>query len=60
MRFEFIADRRTKVKTFLKGHDVSKGLLAKVKFKGGNIWVVALSKCHLFIGCGRCGDDWNS
>ena len=37
MRFDFVADRRTKVKTFLKGHDVSKGLLAKVKFKGGNI-----------------------
>ncbi|MFS1663665.1 RluA family pseudouridine synthase [Streptococcus sp. zg-JUN1979] len=39
MRFEFVADRRTKVKTFLKGHDISKGLLAKIKFKGGHIWV---------------------
>ncbi len=38
MKFEFIADRRCKVKTFLKGYDVSKALLAKVKFKGGNIW----------------------
>lgn len=39
MRFEFVADRRTKIKNFLKGHDVSKALLAKIKFKGGNIWV---------------------
>lgn len=39
MKFEYVADRRCKVKTFLKGHDVSKALLAKIKFKGGNIWV---------------------
>ncbi|MFC3928956.1 RluA family pseudouridine synthase [Streptococcus caprae] len=39
MRFEFVADRRVKVKTLLKEHEVSKGLLAKVKFSGGNIWV---------------------
>lgn len=39
MRFEYIADRRCKVKTFLKGHDISKALLAKVKFKGGHIAV---------------------
>ena len=39
MRFEFIADEHVKVKTFLKKHDVSKGLLAKIKFKGGNILV---------------------
>lgn len=39
MRFDFIADKRSKVKTLLKSHDVSKGLLAKVKYKGGNILV---------------------
>ena len=31
MRFEFIADEHVKVKTFLKKHEVSKGLLAKIK-----------------------------
>ena len=35
MRFEFIADDHVKVKTFLKKHEVSKGLLAKIKFRGG-------------------------
>lgn len=49
MRFEFIADRRTKVKTFLKGHDVSKGLLAKVKFKGGNIWVNGVEQNAIYL-----------
>lgn len=39
MKFTFTADRRCKVKTFLKGFDISKGLLAKIKFRGGNIWV---------------------
>ncbi|WP_303973469.1 RluA family pseudouridine synthase [Streptococcus merionis] len=39
MRFEFIADDHVKVKTFLKKHDVSKALLAKIKFSGGNILV---------------------
>ncbi|MGT2887380.1 RluA family pseudouridine synthase [Streptococcus didelphis] len=39
MRFDFIADKKTKVKTLLKGHDVSKNLLAKVKYKGGSILV---------------------
>ena len=28
MRFQFIADEHVKVKTFLKKHEVSKGLLA--------------------------------
>lgn len=37
MRFEFIADEHVKVKTFLKKHEVSKGLLAKIKFRGGDI-----------------------
>lgn len=39
MRFEFVADAHVKVKTFLKKHDVSKGLLAKIKFSGGQILV---------------------
>ncbi|HFI0790032.1 TPA: RluA family pseudouridine synthase [Streptococcus suis] len=39
MRFEFIADQHTKIKTFLKKHGVSKCLLAKIKYTGGNIWV---------------------
>ncbi|HFR3948960.1 TPA: RluA family pseudouridine synthase [Streptococcus suis] len=39
MRFEFIADQHTKIKTFLKKYGVSKGLLAKIKYTGGNIWV---------------------
>ncbi|WP_438832795.1 RluA family pseudouridine synthase [Streptococcus pluranimalium] len=39
MRFEFVAHRPGKVKSLLKEHDISKGLLAKIKFKGGHIWV---------------------
>lgn len=39
MRFEFIADEHVKVKTFLRKHEVSKGLLAKIKFRGGAILV---------------------
>ncbi|MBX9097572.1 RluA family pseudouridine synthase [Streptococcus gordonii] len=39
MRFEFIADEHVKVKTFLRKHDVSKGLLAKIKYRGGGILV---------------------
>ena len=38
MRFEFIADEHVKVKTFLKKHEVSKGLLAKIKFRGELFW----------------------
>lgn len=39
MRFEFIADEHVKVKTFLKKHEISKSLLAKIKFSGGDIQV---------------------
>ena len=39
MRYEFTVGRSCRVKTFLKEHDVSKGLLAKIKFEGGHIWV---------------------
>ena len=33
MRFEFIADEHVKVKTFLKKHEVSKGLLPRLSFE---------------------------
>ncbi len=39
MRFEFVADQHVKVKTFLKKHEISKSLLAKIKFRGGDILV---------------------
>lgn len=49
MRFQFTADRRTKVKTLLKGHDVSKGLLAKIKYKGGNILVNGIEQNAIYL-----------
>ncbi len=49
MRFEFIADRPCKVKTFLKGHDISKGLLAKVKYQGGHIWVNGIEVNAIYL-----------
>ena len=49
MRFEFVADRQVKVKTLLKSHDISKGLLAKVKFKGGNIWVNGVEQNAIYL-----------
>lgn len=39
MRFSFDVQRPGKVKSLLKEHDISKGLLAKIKFKGGAIYV---------------------
>lgn len=39
MRFEFVADKPCQVKTFLRQQDISRGLLAKIKYKGGGIWV---------------------
>lgn len=39
MRFEFLVDEHVKVKTFLKKHEVSKNLLARIKFGGGQILV---------------------
>ncbi|WP_303976887.1 RluA family pseudouridine synthase [Streptococcus danieliae] len=39
MRFQFIVDEHVKVKTFVKRHDISRGLLAKIKYKGGQILV---------------------
>ncbi|MGG6794909.1 UNVERIFIED_CONTAM: RluA family pseudouridine synthase [Streptococcus canis] len=49
MRFEFVADERTKVKTLLKSHDVSKGLLAKIKYKGGNILVNGIEQNTIYL-----------
>ena len=48
MRFEFIADEHVKVKTFLKRHEISKGLLAKIKFSGGT-FLSTISLRTLFI-----------
>ena len=54
MRFEFIADEHVKVKTFLKKHEVSKGLLAKIKFRGGAILVNDQPQnCNVSIGYWR-------
>lgn len=39
MRFEFVVDQHVKIKTFLKKQDISKGLLAKIKYEGGAILV---------------------
>ena len=51
MRFEFIVDEHVKVKTFLKKHEVSKGLLAKIKFRGGQILVNGRPEnASLFVG----------
>ena len=49
MRFEFIADEHVKVKTFLKKHEISKALLAKVKFAGGNIFVNGQSQNAIYL-----------
>ncbi|MCS4487620.1 RluA family pseudouridine synthase [Streptococcus sciuri] len=49
MRFEFVADKQVKVKTLLKSHDISKGLLAKIKFKGGNIWVNGVEQNAIYL-----------
>lgn len=49
MRFEFIADQHVKVKTFLKKHDISKGLLAKIKFMGGDILVNGIRQNAIYL-----------
>ena len=49
MRFEFIADEHVKVKTFLRKHEVSKGLLAKIKFRGGDIRVNCQSQNATYL-----------
>lgn len=49
MKFDFIAHRPCQVKSLLKEHDVSKALLAKVKFKGGNIWVNDVEQNAIYV-----------
>lgn len=49
MRFDYVADKRTKVKTLLKSHDVSKGLLAKVKYRGGQILVNGVEQNAIYL-----------
>lgn len=49
MRFDYVADKRTKVKTLLKSHDVSKGLLAKVKYRGGQILVNGVAQNAIYL-----------
>ncbi|KXT76566.1 RluA family pseudouridine synthase [Streptococcus sp. DD12] len=49
MRFDFTVDRPCQVKTFLKGHEVSKGLLAKVKFRGGKILVNGIEQNAIYV-----------
>lgn len=49
MKFDFIAHRPCQVKSLLKEHDVSKALLAKVKFKGGNIWVNNVEQNAIYV-----------
>lgn len=49
MRFEFIVDQRMKVKNFLKKHDISKSLLAKIKFAGGDIQVNGVRQNAIFL-----------
>lgn len=49
MRFEFIADQHVKVKTFLKKHEISKSLLAKIKFKGGDILVNGVQQNAIYL-----------
>lgn len=49
MRFEFTADSRVKVKTLLRYHDVSKSLLAKIKFAGGQILVNGVPQNAIYL-----------
>lgn len=49
MRFEFTVHRPGKVKSLLKEHDISKGLLAKIKFKGGHIWVNGVEQNAIYM-----------
>ena len=49
MRFEFVADQHVKVKTFLKKHDISKTLLAKIKFRGGDILVNGIQRNATYL-----------
>lgn len=49
MRFNFVAHRPTKVKTLLREHDISRGLLSKIKFNGGHIWVNGVEQTAVYM-----------
>ncbi|MEW4353776.1 RluA family pseudouridine synthase [Streptococcus pneumoniae] len=49
MRFEFVADEHVKIKNFLKKHEVSKSLLAKIKFRGGDIKVNGIKQNATYL-----------
>ncbi len=49
MRFEFVADQRMKVTSFLKKQDISKSLLAKIKFAGGDIQVNGIRQNAIYF-----------
>ena len=49
MRFEYVAHRPCQVKSLLKEHEISKGLLAKIKFKGGHIWVNGKEENAIYV-----------
>lgn len=49
MKFEYVAKERCKVKTLLKSHDVSRGLLAKIKYRGGKIFVNGEEQNAIFL-----------
>ncbi len=58
MRFDFVADQHTKVKTFLKAQGVSKGLLAKIKYTGGSILVIGSTAGVAFMGLEKVDFFW--
>lgn len=49
MRFEFTSDQHVKIKTFLKQQGISKALLAKIKFKGGDIRVNGVQQNAIYL-----------
>lgn len=49
MRFEFIVDEHVKIKTFVKKHEISKSLLAKIKFQGGDILVNGVRQNAVYL-----------
>lgn len=49
MRFEFMVDQRMQIKNFLKKQGISKSLLAKIKFYGGDIRVNGMRQNALFL-----------
>lgn len=48
MRFDFKAEKLCKVKNLLKENDISRSLLAKIKYRGGNIWVNGIKQNAIY------------